>query len=85
MPGVRNATLLGGWHVELQTLIVLGGGANVECIGSMRHPAGADCGVIVDQSFHTHWGDWSFVKVIWTVDLLVWQICWDHTVRNGVG
>ncbi len=70
-PCVRNATLLGGWHVELQTLIVLGGGANVECISSMRRPAGADSGVIVDEAFSTNRQDWSFVKVIRAVDNLI--------------
>ncbi len=50
---------------------MLGGGANIECIGSVRRPAGVDCGVIVDQSFCTDWHDWSFVKVIWAVELLV--------------
>jgi hypothetical protein len=50
---------------------VLGGGANVECIGSVQRPAGVDCGVIVDQSFCTIWHNQSCVKVIWAVDLLV--------------
>jgi hypothetical protein len=71
MPCVCSATSLGGWHVESQTLIVLGGGANVECIGSVQRPAGTDCGVVVDQSFCTDWRDRSFGKVIWAVDLVV--------------
>ncbi len=56
-PCVRNATLSGGWHVELQTPIVLGGGANVECISSVRRPAGVDSRVIVDEAFCTNWRD----------------------------
>ncbi len=71
MPCVYNATSLGGWHVESQTLIVFGGRANVECIGPMRRPAGADCRVVVDQSFHTDWHDQSFVKVMRAVYLFV--------------
>jgi hypothetical protein len=71
MPCIHNATLADGWHVELQTLIVLGGGANVECISSVRHPAEADSGVIIDQFFCTDWHNWSFVEVIRAVDLLV--------------
>ncbi len=70
-PCVRDATLSGGWHVELQTLIVLGGRANIECISSVRHPAGADGGVIVDETFSTDWHDWCFVEVIRAMDLLV--------------
>ncbi len=70
-PCVYNATLLGGWHVELQTPIVLGGRANVECISSMQRSAGADSGVVVDKTFSTDWRGWSFVEVIRAVDLLV--------------
>ncbi len=51
MTCVCNATLLGGWHVELQTLIVLGGGANVECISFVWCPAGVDSGFVVDKPF----------------------------------
>jgi hypothetical protein len=73
-PCICNATLSGGWHVELQTLIVLGGGANVECISSVWCPACADSGVVVDEAFSTDWRDWSFVEVIRAVDLLVGRI-----------
>ncbi len=52
-PCVRNATLLGGWHVELQTPIVLGGRIDVECISLMRCPAGVVGGVIVGKAFST--------------------------------
>ncbi len=71
MPRVRNATLLGGWHVELQTPIVLGGEANVECISSVWRPAGADSRVVIHQSFCTDWHNWTFVEVIRAMDLLV--------------
>jgi hypothetical protein len=71
MPCVCNVTLLGGRHVELQIPIVLGGGANVECIGSMPRPAGAESGVVVDQSFCTNWRNWSFAEVIQAMYLLV--------------
>jgi hypothetical protein len=71
MPCVCNATLSGGWHVELQTSIVLGDGVNAECISSVPCPAGADSGVIVDKAFCTNWRNWSFVEVIRAVDLLV--------------
>ncbi len=71
LPCVRNATSLGGWHVELQTPIVLGGRAEVECISSMRRPAGTDGRVIVNEAFSTNQCGWCFVEVIRTVDLLV--------------
>ncbi len=71
MPCVHNTTSLGGWHVELQTLIVLGGRANVECISSVRHPAGADGREVVDEAFISNWCGWCFVEVIRTIDLLV--------------
>jgi hypothetical protein len=61
MPCVHNVTSSGGWHVELQTLTMLGGGANIECISSMRPPAGVDSGVVVDKAFITDWRNWSFV------------------------
>ncbi len=63
----------GGWQVdvELQTPIVLGGRAYVECISSVRCPAAADSRVIVDKAFCTDWRDWSFVEVIRAVDLFV--------------
>ena len=70
-PCVHNATLLGGWHVELQTSIVLGGGANVECISSVWRSAGMDSGVVADKAFCTDWHDWSFVEVIRAMDLHV--------------
>ncbi len=71
MPCVCNATLLGGWHVELQTPIVLGGRANLECISYVRRPAGTDSGVVLEKAFCTNWYDWSFVKVMRAMDLLV--------------
>jgi hypothetical protein len=71
MPCACNATSPGGWHLELQTLIVLGGRANGECISSVRCPAGVDSRVIIDKAFITDWRDWSFVEVIRAVDLLV--------------
>jgi hypothetical protein len=71
MPCVRNATSSGGWHVESQTPIVLGGGANVECISSVWRPAGVDTGVVVDKSFCINWHDLSFVEVIQAGDLLI--------------
>ncbi len=71
MPCVCNATLLGGWHVELQTLLVLGGRASVECISSVRCPAGADSRVVVDNSFCTNWHNWNFVEVIRAMDFLI--------------
>jgi hypothetical protein len=71
MPCVRNATLAGGWHVELQTPLVLGGGANVKCISSVRRPAGADSGVVVYKAFCNNWHNWSFVEVIRAVDIFV--------------
>jgi hypothetical protein len=70
-PCVHDVTLLSGWHVELQTSVVLGGRANVECISSVRRPAGADGGVIVDKAFSTKWHNWCFIEVIRAVDLLV--------------
>jgi hypothetical protein len=70
-PCVCNATSLGGWHVELQTTIVLGGRANVECISSVRRPAGADDRVILDKAFSTDWHSCCFVEVIRAMDLLV--------------
>ncbi len=71
MPCVCNATSLGGWHVELQTPIVLGGRAKVECISSMRRPAGADSRVVVDEAFSTGQHNGCFVEVIRAVDLFV--------------
>ncbi len=71
MPRVYDATFLGCWHVELQTLIVLGGRVNIECISSVRPPAGTDGGVIVYEAFSTDWHDCHFVEVIRTVDLLI--------------
>jgi hypothetical protein len=71
MPYVHNTTLLGGWHLELQTPIVLGGGANIECISSVWRPAGSDSVVVVDEAFCTDWCDWSFVEVIRAVELSV--------------
>jgi hypothetical protein len=71
LPCVHDATLLGCWHLELQTPIVLGGRANVECISSVQHPAGVDGGVIVDKTFSSDQRDWCFGEVIRTVDLLV--------------
>ena len=70
-PCVRDAISLGGWHVELQTWIVLEGRANVECISSVRCPAGADGGVVVDKAFSTDRHNWCFVEFILTLDLLV--------------
>ncbi len=70
-PCVPNATSLGGWHVQLQTPIVLGGRADVECISSVQHPAGIDNGVVVDKTFSTDQHNWCFVEVIRTVDLLI--------------
>jgi hypothetical protein len=70
-PCVCNATSTGGWLVELQTPIVLGGRANIKCISSMPRPADADGGVVVDKAFSSNWRIWCFVKVIRTVDLLV--------------
>jgi hypothetical protein len=60
---------LGGWHVELQTPIVLGGRANVECISFVWRPAGVDSMVAVDRAFCTDWRNRSFVEIIWAVDL----------------
>jgi hypothetical protein len=68
---VCNATLLGGWHVELQTPIVFGGGANVECIRTVWRPAGSGSGVIVDEAFCTNWGDRSFFEVTRAMNLFV--------------
>jgi hypothetical protein len=70
-PCVHIVTLLGGWHVELQTPIVLGGRANVECTSSVGYPTGADGGVVVGEAFSTDRLDWYFVEVIKAVDLLV--------------
>ncbi len=70
MPCVYNATSPGSWHLESQTLTILGGRANIECISSMQRPAGADRGVIVDEAFSTDWHDWSYVYVIRAVHLL---------------
>ncbi len=71
LPCVHYATLLGGWRVELQTLIVLGGRADIKCISFVRCPPGADGGVVVDKAFGSDWCNWCFVEVISTVDLLV--------------
>ncbi len=62
LPCIHDATSSGGWHVELQTLIVLGGRANVECISSVRRPAGVDGGVAVDKAFSSDRCDWCFVE-----------------------
>jgi hypothetical protein len=70
LPFVRNARLSGGWNVELQTPIVLGGRTNVECISPMWHLAGTDNGVIIDEAFSNDGCDWCFVEVKRTVDLL---------------
>ncbi len=75
LPCVCNKTLSGGWHVELQILIVLGGGVNVECISSVRRPAGVDSGVVINEAFRIDWRDWSHGSPCW-------QICWDHSMRN---
>jgi hypothetical protein len=78
LPCVCNKTLSGGWHVELQILIVLGGGVNVECISSVWRPAGVDSGVVVNEAFCIDWRNWSHGSPRW-------QICWDHSVRNREG
>jgi hypothetical protein len=70
LPCVCDATSLSGWHEELQALIVLGGRANKECISSVRYPAGADGGVVIDEAFSTNRCNWCFVEVIRTIDLL---------------
>jgi hypothetical protein len=71
LPCVHNVTLSGGWHVELQTPIVLGDRFDVKCISSVWRPAGADCGVVIDEAFSYDRHNWSFVDVISTVELLI--------------
>ncbi len=64
-------TAISSWHVEPQTLIVLGGRADIKCISSVQRPAVTDDGVVADEASSSHWQDWCFVEVIRTVDLLV--------------
>ncbi len=73
-PCVHDATLSGGWHVELRTPIVFGGAASVECISSVHRPAGTDDRVVLDKAFSTDRRYWSFVEVIRAMDLLLGRL-----------
>jgi hypothetical protein len=53
----------GGWHVKTQTPIMLGGRAEVKCISPMWRPAGADGGVVLDETFSSDWRNRGFVGV----------------------
>jgi hypothetical protein len=74
---------MGGWHVQTQTPIVLGGWANIKCISSVWCPAGMDSRVIVDKAFSSDWHNWFFVEVIKIVDLLVGRfVSWHEKQRR---
>ncbi len=69
-PSVGNMVSSCCGHKEVHTSVVLGGNANVICVGAMWGPTRADGEIIINKAFHTE-GRNGCLVVVQTIDLLV--------------
>ncbi len=51
-PSVGNTVASCGRYKELHTSVVLGGNADVICVGAMGGPTRADSGIVIEKAFH---------------------------------
>ena len=70
-PSVGNTVASCGRYKELHTSVVLGGNADVICVGAMGGPTRADGGIVVDKPFRAEGRDGSFVEIVKTIDYFV--------------
>jgi hypothetical protein len=70
-PSVGNTMSSCCGHEETHTRVVLGGTANVICVGAMWGPTRADGGVFVNKAFCSEGRDGHLVEIKKSVDFFV--------------
>jgi hypothetical protein len=71
MPGVGEAEAARCRNVEMEALVVVGGGSDVEPIGCMWSPGSARSWIVIYQGFGSQWGQGWLVEIKTTIDFLV--------------
>ncbi len=70
-PSVSNTVSTCCGHKEAHTLVVLGGNADVICVGAMCGPTRADGRIVVNKAFCSEGRDGCLVEVVKTIYFFV--------------
>jgi hypothetical protein len=70
-PGVGEVEVACCRNAEMEALVAVGGGSDVEPIGCMWRPESARSWILLYQGFGYHWGRGCLVEIKTTVDFLV--------------